>query len=93
LTRHLAARRVPLSHIRELDEPWSLDHPGATWRGFVEHVQLMHDADLVYPIILAADGRVMDGMHRVAKALSLGHTEIAAVVHRRSPARPRGQGP
>jgi hypothetical protein len=79
LTRPLPVRRVLLSEIRELDEPWSLDDPGATWRGFVEHVQLMHDADLGYPIILAADGRVMDGMHRVAKALSLGHTEIAAV--------------
>ena len=79
LTRDLPRTRVPLTRIYELDEPWTVDDPGANWRGFVEHVQLMHDANLAYPIILSADGRVMDGMHRVAKALSLGHTEIDAV--------------
>ncbi len=39
----------------------------------------MDDADLAYPIILAADGVVMDGMHRVAKALRAGMTDIEAV--------------
>jgi hypothetical protein len=79
LTAPLPRRTVALSEIRELDEPWSQDDAGTTWLGLVEHVRLMHDADLAYPIILAADGRVMDGMHRVAKALTLGHTEITAV--------------
>ena len=85
LARDLPRQRVPLSDIRELDEPWTADDPSASWRGFVEHVQLMRDADLAYPIILAADGRVMDGMHRVVKALSLGHTEIDAVQFRTDP--------
>jgi len=39
----------------------------------------MDDADLAFPIILAADGAVMDGMHRVAKALRAGHTTIEGV--------------
>ena len=32
----------------------------------------MQVADLSFPVILAAEGRVMDGMHRIAKALLLG---------------------
>jgi hypothetical protein len=34
---------------------------------------------LRYPIILSADGGLMDGGHRVCKAWMLGHTEISAV--------------
>ena len=34
---------------------------------------------LELPIILSSDGRVMDGMHRVAKAALLGHETIPAV--------------
>ncbi len=39
----------------------------------------MLDSELIYPIILSSDGRVMDGMHRVCKALLQGREEIEAV--------------
>jgi hypothetical protein len=39
----------------------------------------MEAADLRFPIILSADGRVMDGMHRVAKAVLLRQATIEAV--------------
>lgn len=42
------------------------------------HCQLMMAADLAYPILLDSAGRVMDGMHRVGKALMLGHSHVAA---------------
>jgi hypothetical protein len=42
-------------------------------------MELTSHADLQYPIILSSDGRVMDGMHRVAKALLEGHATIRAV--------------
>lgn len=42
----------------------------------VAHCQLMMAADLAYPILLDSAGRVMDGMHRVGKALLLGHSHI-----------------
>ena len=45
----------------------------------MEHARLIDAADLSLPIILSSDGRVMDGMHRVAKAALLGHETIAAV--------------
>ena len=81
LTRALPVRAVPLNDIRELDEVRVIDNDGhpITWRGFVEHAALMHAADLAYPIILAADGAVMDGRHRVAKALLERRATIDAV--------------
>ena len=36
-------------------------------------------ADLSYPIILNSEGRVVDGMHHVRKAVRLGEPHIQAV--------------
>lgn len=79
LTAALPRRRVPLSRIRELHEPWFGPGEAPSWTALVEHVRLMDAADLTYPIILAADGRVMDGMHRAAQALRRGQADIEAV--------------
>jgi hypothetical protein len=78
---------VPLASIREIDEPfWSTgaDH-SPTCREIVEHTQFTSEADLAFPIILSSDGRVMDGMHRVGKALLQGLTHIEAVRFARDP--------
>ncbi|HET7550821.1 MAG TPA: hypothetical protein VFK04_06000 [Gemmatimonadaceae bacterium] len=79
LSRDFPIRRVPLSRIRELDEPVFGEGETLTWRSLVAHVQLLDAAELTYPIILAADGAVMDGRHRVAKALREGRSSIDAV--------------
>lgn len=79
LSKGFTPRRVPLSRIRELDETWVGGDERPTWRAMLEHLTLIEEADLAYPIILSADGTVMDGMHRVAKAASLGRDSIAAV--------------
>jgi hypothetical protein len=79
LTSHLPVRAVPLTEIRELDRPMFGDDEPPTWRSFVSHAQLMEAAELSYPIILAADGSVMDGMHRVSKALRDSRSSIDAV--------------
>lgn len=80
-SRDLPVSHVALSTIAELDEAywWDTDSPPPTCRQVIEHMQLVEAADLQYPIILCPRGRVMDGMHRVAKALLLGKSEIAAV--------------
>ena len=81
LSKSLRRERVPLAAIRELDEPyWSTgcEHP-PTCRDVVEHARLIEEADLRFPVILSNDGRVMDGMHRVAKALLQGHSHIEVV--------------
>ena len=68
LSRRLPRTFVPLTAIRELDEPWAVDGEPITWRGIVEHLKLIDEADLSFPIILAANGDIMDGRHRAAKA-------------------------
>ncbi|MBX3277604.1 MAG: hypothetical protein KF868_06325 [Acidobacteria bacterium] len=79
LSDHLPRKRVPLDEIRELDEDWFGEDERPTWRAMLEHVRLMEEADLSFPIILSASGDVMDGMHRVAKAALEGRSEIVAV--------------
>ncbi len=37
------------------------------------------DADLQYPVILSAEGWLMDGSHRIIKAVALGLPTIKAV--------------
>lgn len=92
--RDLPRRRVPLSAIRELDEPWFGTDEESTWRELIGHVRLMDEADLSFPIILSASGRVMDGMHRVAKALREGRTDIEAVQFHADPSPDHvGRGP
>ncbi|MEM6386839.1 MAG: hypothetical protein AAF718_11455 [Pseudomonadota bacterium] len=67
--------------MSELDEAWwftSEDDP-PTPRNLAEHVKLVEAAELRYPIILCADGRLMDGMHRAVKAVVSGRAHIDAV--------------
>lgn len=79
LSRDLAVTAIPLSSLTEIDSNcWSLDETTSV-REVAEHVRLVNEADTRYPIILAASGRVMDGMHRVAKALARGDESILAV--------------
>ena len=88
LTRDLSPKEVPLESIRELDEPFWFGGGGeaATCRAVADHAQLIFETDLRYPIILGADGRVMDGMHRVAKAYLEGRTTVLAVQLETDPA-------
>ena len=76
LTRDFPRKHIPLHTIPELDQPW----PSApTWRDVIAHLQLIEAADLTHPIILSASGEIMDGRHRVAKAVLLGLRDIDAV--------------
>lgn len=77
----LPRREVPIHAIQELDEPYWFDgeEPRPTCRAIAEHVRLIQETELRYPIILSANGRVMDGIHRVAKAYLEGRSTICAV--------------
>ena len=50
-----------------------------TLRDVVMHMKAVNDADLDKPIILDEDGELMDGRHRLMKAMLLGHENIKAV--------------
>ena len=79
--------QVPLDAIREIDEShwFSGGAQDATCRAVMEHARMINEADLSFPIILSSDGRVMDGMHRVIKALLNGVQSIEAVRFDRNP--------
>ena len=85
LTNNFVVKKVVLADIQELNEAYWFPDQYPTTQQIIEHFQLVQDADLSYPIILCAEGRVMDGMHRVAKASLLKQTEILAVRFEQTP--------
>jgi len=72
---------LPLERIQELDEAYWFSDDGntPTCRRVAEHAQLINETSLDHPIIIDPEGRVMDGMHRVCKALISGIETIKAV--------------
>lgn len=80
-SKNLPQISIKLEDIKELDENYWYQSSDAipTVRSVVAHFHLVNETDLNFPIILSKEGRVMDGMHRVAKALLLGQEEIKAV--------------
>lgn len=79
LSQHLPIQNIELSKIKEFNECYWYPNQTPTTREIAEHFRLVNAADLSYPIILCADGRVMDGMHRVVKAYLNHMTQIPAV--------------
>ena len=81
LSRDLPVEEVPLAEISELDEAyWNVGDPTPlTIREIADHIRLIDEVNLDIPIILAPNGRVMDGMHRIVRALLNGSATIQAV--------------
>lgn len=81
IAKELPVERVLLSDIGELDENWWFQdaNPIVSPRALADHMRLVEAADLSFPVLLCADGRLMDGMHRVVKALTSGETTIRAI--------------
>jgi hypothetical protein len=77
LSRALPVKQVPLSNIWELDTLYWGE--SLTVRQVAEHMALVNEVDPTFPIILGSDGRVMDGMHRVVRAVIEGRTTLDAV--------------
>ena len=69
---------VEIASIKELDENcWFASRP-PTLREVLAHFERVQKAELTYPIILNHDGSLMDGGHRLCKAVLEGHTKIKA---------------
>lgn len=81
LSSALSVKDVTVASIEDVDTAYWFGTDGSpmTVRVIVRHMQLVNAVDPSYPIILAADGRVMDGMHRIARALLEGKTTVSAV--------------
>ena len=86
LSERLPIEEIEVESIRELDSVhWFDEVQRPTVRAVLEHARLIDEVDTAHPIILGPDGRVMDGMHRIARALRDGRSQIGA---RRLPALP-----
>ena len=74
LSRNFPRFLVPLDHLCV----W-YKYSNLTLRGFVMHMRAVQTADLSYPIILDEDGELMDGRHRLMRAMLEGQPAILAV--------------
>lgn len=81
LAAALPVTEVAVSSIAELDTPYWFGADGGpvTVRILVRHMELVGAADCSFPVILAASGQVMDGMHRIARCLLEGRPTVPAV--------------
>lgn len=75
LSKDFPIIHISLENIREVNEPyWFAAGSTVTTKDILEHMKLVNEASLDYPIMLCSEGRIIDGMHRVAKAYLAGHT-------------------
>ncbi len=74
LARSLPVMDVPLNHLSLY-----YTYEKLTLREMVMHMKAVNAADLSCPIILDEDGELMDGRHRLMKAMLLGEPTIKAV--------------
>ena len=81
LSRNLPIMEVPLNHLSLY-----YTYEKLTLRDMVMHMNAVNNADLNKPIILDEDGDLMDGRHRLMKAMLLGKETIKAVRFDENPA-------
>lgn len=74
LSKDLEVMDIPLKHLTI-----SYKYENVTLREMVGHIKAVNEADLSFPIILDEEGDVMDGRHRIMKAILNGHETIKAV--------------
>lgn len=93
LSKNLPIRKVPLENLLSVLDSvrWygEVKNNGCSYltvKEVARHAKRIIEASLEYPIILAADGSLLDGTHRIAKAYLLGLTEISAVQFDKNPA-------
>lgn len=75
----LSPFEIDVSSIKELDEDCWFGQKKPTLREIARHCKKINNASLKYPIILNADGSLMDGGHRLCKAILEGRKTIKAV--------------
>lgn len=80
LARDLPVMEIPLDHLNLY-----YYYEKLTIRDMVMHMKAIMDADLNSPIILDEDGELMDGRHRLMKAMMFGHRTIKAVRFEENP--------
>lgn len=77
---------VAIADIPEFDRDCWFHGRAPTCRQVAEHARRILAADLSFPVIVAADGTLMDGGHRISKAWLAGQTTVRAVRFATDPA-------
>ena len=80
LSRELPVMEVPLDHLNVY-----YIYNKLTLREMVMHMQAVNAADLNMPIIFDEDGELMDGRHRLMKAMLTGQETIKVVRFEENP--------
>jgi len=81
------ARDIEVKELLIEDMYIGYDSPcNGSLRSFLEHVRLVEVADLGYSILLNEDGFVIDGRHRLAKAILTERKTIKAKRFKKDPA-------
>ena len=74
---------VPVCTLARWHWPWE---DTMTLDLFIEHAYRVNNADLNKPILIGPHGGIIDGMHRICKAILEGHSTIKAIVFDSMPA-------
>ena len=82
LAKDLTVKEMPMEHLN-ISKLGVGDCSLA--REFAMHMRAVQKADLDFPIILDEDGFVLDGRHRIIKALVEGKTHIKFVRFTKNP--------
>lgn len=74
LSENLPVMEIPLDHLNVYNTYEKL-----TLRQMAMHFKAVADANMYYPIILDEDGEIMDGRHRLTRAMMEGRKSIMVV--------------
>jgi hypothetical protein len=85
LAKNLEPKWIDVESVDGIDRNGWFTHSEPTLRNVAAHAKQIQEADLGFPIILNTDGSIMDGAHRVAKALVQGIEKIQAVRFKKRP--------
>lgn len=86
LARDLPVEAVPVQELLPILEKIHCILPDErSCMHMAHHAKRVLNADLSYPILLAEDGSLFDGSHRIAKAWVMGHETIQVVRFPRKP--------
>ena len=80
LSQNFPVMEIPLEHMNIYHSFGTM-----TMREMIVHIKAINAADLKYPIILDEDGDIMDGRHRLMKAIITGKSTIKAVRFQTNP--------
>jgi len=74
LSKDFEVMDIPLDHLNVYNK-----YEDLTLRAMAMHINAVNSANLDFPIILDEDGELMDGRHRIIKAMIEGRKTIKAV--------------